>query len=86
MATCKITYTSASGSPHSISAVYGGDTNYTTSTSNTVLQAVNATSSSTVLASSANPSLVGAQVTYTATVSGAGVMLAVVLAVVEARL
>jgi hypothetical protein len=55
---------------HSITAVYGGDTTYTgTSTSTAVSQVVNQASTSTALTSSANPSVSGQSVTFTATVS-----------------
>jgi hypothetical protein len=54
---------------HSISAVYGGDSNFSGSTSVTFTQAVNAASTSTVLASSLNPSSAGQAVTFTASVS-----------------
>ena len=61
----------------SITAVYAGDTNFSTSTSNTVSQIINKASTTTVLASSVNPSLFGNSVTFTATVAtvapGAGV-------------
>ena len=60
---------SISGSPHSITAVYGGDTNFTTSTSNTVSQVVNQDSTATTLSSSQNPSIFGQAVTFTATVT-----------------
>ena len=60
---------------HSITAVYGGDTNYTTSTSPVVSQVVNAAggtaASSTTVTSSLNPSTVGTSVTFTATVVAA---------------
>jgi Bacterial Ig-like domain (group 3) len=57
--------------PHSISAVYGGDTSNLTSTG-TLNQAVNpaATPTTTTLISSLNPSNVGQLVTFTATVTG----------------
>ena len=54
---------------HSLTAVYAGGTDYTTSTSNTVSQAVNAAATSTSLASSQNPTVVGQSTTLTATVS-----------------
>jgi autotransporter-associated beta strand protein len=54
---------------HSITAVYGGDTNFTTSTSSTLSQAVNQDSSSSVLASASNPWVFGQSVTFTATVT-----------------
>lgn len=59
---------------HAITAVYGGDVDDASSTSPVVNQVVNATAAaptSTALTSSANPSLVGQPVTFTATVSGA---------------
>ena len=56
------------GGSHSITAVYGGDTNYATSTSSAVSQTVNTASTTTTLASSANPSTYGNSVTFTATV------------------
>ena len=68
-ATCKATYATTTGSPHSITAVYNGDSNYTTSTSSALTQTINKAATTTALASSANPSVAGQQVTYTATVS-----------------
>jgi len=57
---------------HSITAVYGGDTNFTGSTSNVVSQVVNAAkaASTTTVTSSASPSTAGQSVTFTATVAG----------------
>lgn len=57
---------------HSITATYIGDSNYTGSTSSTLTQTVNQGTSTTTLASSANPVASGSPVTFTATVSGAG--------------
>src|SRR5439155_203068 len=57
---------------HSITAVYGGDGNFFTSTSSALSQTVNQASSSTALSSSANPSVFGQSVTFTATVSAVG--------------
>jgi hypothetical protein len=54
---------------HSITAVYGGDSNYTGSTSPALTQQVSQASTSTALSSSANPSTQGQSVTFTATVS-----------------
>ena len=54
---------------HSLTVVYGGDTNFITSTSPTLTQTVNQSVSLTALASSANPSVFGQTVTYTATVT-----------------
>jgi hypothetical protein len=55
---------------HSISAVYGGDATNNGSTSATLSQVVNNPTSTTALSSSANPSVVGASVTFTASVTG----------------
>jgi len=67
---------------HSITAVYNGDGNFLTSTSNTVSQVVNKANTTTTLASSANPSVFGQTVNFTATVAavvpGAGVPTGVV--------
>jgi hypothetical protein len=57
------------GGTHSITAVYGGDTNYSGSTSGTLSQVVNGAATTTSLISSLNPSTLGASVTFTATVS-----------------
>jgi hypothetical protein len=62
------TSTLALGS-HSITASYGGNTNYNSSTSSTLTQTVNKANTTTSLASSANPSVYGQSVTFTATVS-----------------
>jgi hypothetical protein len=60
---------SLSVATHSITAIYGGDNNFTASTSGAVSQAVNQDSTSAVLSSSVNPSVYGQSVTFTATVS-----------------
>jgi len=61
------TSTLAIGS-HSITAAYGGDSNYNSSTSTTLTQTVKQ-ASSVALSSSANPSALGSSVTFTATVT-----------------
>ncbi|MEP6945067.1 MAG: Ig-like domain-containing protein [Acidobacteriota bacterium] len=66
-ATCTIS-TLSPGS-HPITAVYIGDGNFLGSTSNTVNQVINGPSTTTSLASSVNPSNVGQNVTFTATIS-----------------
>lgn len=53
---------------HSISASYGGDANHLPSNSAGLKQAVNQGSTTTLLASSANPSYLNQSVTFTATV------------------
>ena len=66
--------TSALGAgTHSITAVYGGDTNFAGSTSAILSQVVNAPAlltSTTTVQSSLNPSTSGVSVTFTATVTG----------------
>ena len=54
---------------HAITAVYGGDTNFTASTSSIVQQTVHQASTITTVASSTNPSVFGQSVTFTATVT-----------------
>ena len=54
---------------HSITAVYGGDTNDAGSTSSTLSQTVNKGSTTITLGSSANPAAAGQSVTFTAQVS-----------------
>jgi hypothetical protein len=54
---------------HSITAQYGGDTNYASSTSSALTQVVNAIPSAAALTSSLNPSVSGQGVTFTATVT-----------------
>src|SRR5467141_2003129 len=54
---------------HSITAIYGGDANFTGSTSPILTQTINTTAStSSVVASSNNPSIIGTAVTLTASV------------------
>jgi hypothetical protein len=67
-ATCTLSYAATAGSPHSITAVYGGDTNFATSTSSPLSQVVDLAQTTTALGSSVNPVLVGEKVTYTAVV------------------
>jgi hypothetical protein len=55
---------------HSITGAYSGDGSNGASTSGSLTQTVNKASSSTALASSANPSALGANVTFTATITG----------------
>ena len=55
---------------HSITASYGGDINFTGSTSSPISQVVSKATTTTTLASNPNPSFVTQMVTFTATVSG----------------
>jgi hypothetical protein len=57
---------------HSITTVYGGDGNFTGSTSAALSQVVTKASTTTLLISSINPSVSGKSVTFTATVSSPG--------------
>jgi hypothetical protein len=58
---------------HSVSAVYSGDTNFTTSTGTlSGGQTVKQVSSTTAVSSNPNPSTFGQSVTFTATVTGSG--------------
>ncbi len=72
-ATCTVSdYTTAGA--HSITATYGGDGNYLTSTSSSFKQVVDkmgTTTTTTTVLSETDPSTVGEAVTYTATVSPA---------------
>jgi hypothetical protein len=63
------TTSTLSGGNHTITVNYGGDANYTGSTSAAITQTVNGASSTTSLTSSLNPSVVGQAVVFTATVS-----------------
>jgi streptogramin lyase len=66
-ATCVVSY--AVPGSHTISAIYSGDANFNPSTSPNLTQIVNMANTSTALASSANPSVVGQNVTFTAIVT-----------------
>jgi hypothetical protein len=57
---------------HSITALYGGDVNNAGSTSAVLTQIVNTATTTTALASSANPAMSGSSVTLTATVTTTG--------------
>jgi autotransporter-associated beta strand protein len=63
------TTTGLSAASHSITAVYSGDANFTTSTSSTLSQIVNHDSTATAVSSSNNPVISGQSVTLTATVT-----------------
>src|SRR5207244_1906407 len=54
---------------HSITASYSGDSNFNGSTSAVLTQTVNKANTTTTVASSANPSVFGQSVTFTATVA-----------------
>src|SRR6202034_1375532 len=54
---------------HSITAVYGGDADFTASTSTAVSQVVDQDSTTSIVVSSANPSVFGQSVTFTAMVT-----------------
>ena len=54
---------------HSITVVYGGDTNFLTSTSSILTQTVKQAATTSSVSSSANPSVSGQAVTFTATIA-----------------
>jgi poly(hydroxyalkanoate) depolymerase family esterase len=64
-----VTSTLTTGSANDVKAVYAGDSNFATSTSNTIAQVVDDASTTTILGSSQNPTNVGQSVTFSATVS-----------------
>ena len=70
VATLTTSALSVAGSPHAITAVYGGDASYLTVTSSAVSQVVTSAATTTSLASSVNPTSAGQPVTFTATVAG----------------
>lgn len=57
---------------HAITATYGGDSSFTSSTSAAVTQTVTGTPSTVVFTSSLNPSANGVSITFVATVTGSG--------------
>jgi len=69
--TATFSTSSLSAGSHSINAVYAGDTNFQTSTSNAVSQVVNQDGSSISVTTSGSPSVFGQAVTFTATVIAA---------------
>jgi Bacterial Ig-like domain (group 3) len=66
-----LTVSSLALGAHSVTAVYSGDGNFATSTSQPVVQTVATALSSVTLTSSANPSTIGHAVTFTAQVTPA---------------
>jgi pectate lyase len=67
--TATLSTSSLSVSSHAITAVYGGDAAYISSTSSALTQTVNTAGTTTTVASSQNPGTYGASVTFTATVT-----------------
>jgi hypothetical protein len=68
VATCSTALLDAAHSPHSITAMYAGDPNYSSTTSAPAMQIVQPAPSAIVLGQSAGVSASGQAVTYTATV------------------
>ena len=70
-ATCTVTYTAVTGSPHAISASYASadTTNYANSTSAVLPETVIRAATTAAVMSNHNPAVVGQQVTYTAIVA-----------------
>ena len=67
----QLTLSNLSLGSHSISAKYGGDSNFTTSTSTSIAESVNQAGTSTTVNSNTNPSSYGQVVTFAATVTPA---------------
>jgi|HubBroStandDraft_6_1064221.scaffolds.fasta_scaffold00195_25 hypothetical protein len=67
--TAKYTASNLAVATHSITAVYGGDSNYVSSSSTPLSQVVDKAATSTAVVSSLNPSISGNTVTFTATVT-----------------
>src|SRR5207237_9833232 len=64
-ATCAINSLDVAGSPHSITAIYSGDSNYKASPASTASsQGVNQAGTTTSVGSSSNPSRYGQPVTF----------------------
>src|SRR5207248_1005144 len=64
-----LTTSALTGGMHSITAIYGGDANFTGSTSPILTQTIGKAASSTTVASSNNSSIIGTAVTLTASVT-----------------
>ena len=64
-----LTTSSLSVSNHKVKVVYGGDSNFTGSVSSVLTETVTKDATTTTVTSSANPSVFGQSVTFTATVS-----------------
>ncbi len=71
-ASLTISTLNVSGSPHSITAVYNGDTNFSGTTSGAISQTVNKAGTTMGVIASAPTATYGNTVTFTATVTGAG--------------
>ena len=69
--TATLTISSLAPGSHTIVALYGGNADFTASTSSSLVQTVNKDASVTVLTSSKNPSIKGTAVTFTAAVGPA---------------
>ncbi len=68
-ATCPDSSLTASASPHTITASYGGDPNFTVGAGTPLTQTVSKAPTSVTVTSGSNPSQVNAAVTFTATVA-----------------
>jgi sugar lactone lactonase YvrE len=71
-ASCAVTYTGTSGSPHSVTAPYSGDLNYYPATSGDISETVTVGTAADIVTAVPDPTGVGTMVTYTATVTGPG--------------
>ncbi|HLJ95832.1 MAG TPA: Ig-like domain repeat protein [Gemmataceae bacterium] len=69
--TASFTTSGLTGGSHTITASYGGDSNFLASSAS-LTQTINQAATTTTVLSSANPSVSGQMVTFTATVTGGG--------------
>jgi Bacterial Ig-like domain (group 3) len=69
---CGVTYLSTLGSPHTITATYNGDAHHSAGTSNTISEQVYRVRANNHVTGS-SPTILGGTLTFTATVTGAGV-------------
>ena len=70
--TASVTTTQLSAGAHTIQAVYSDPQSFFSGSTGQLTQTVNASASTTTLSTSANPSVYGQAVTFTATVAGTG--------------
>jgi len=69
--TATLSISTLSGGVHTVTASYGGDSNFSPATSSAINQTVNKAASSITLASATNPSTFGGSVVLTAAITGA---------------
>ncbi len=68
-ATCQVSYSSITGSPHSITAIYDGDSSFYGSTSSALSQTVNPDATTTTVTSDPTSPVTGQETVFTASVA-----------------